>query len=296
MILNAPQPPGALSVVDSSAALAPRFDFSPQTFDQAMRLADMLAASEMVPKQYRGKPGDCFIAMQWGSELGLKALQALQSIAVVAGKAILLAGGCIIEEDDIAVVRANSCARCRITRQGRPPVERTYSMQDAQQAGLLGKEGPWRTNTQRQMAWRAFWFAARDAAADLLRGISGAEEAADIIPPEKFMGAAEEAVPRKPPAETGPPQWPADAFSKWLTGSAQRAIDKGATHEAVLAFAKAKGKVSAEQEDAIRALKAAPAGVSAEEKAAAGGAPREPGSDDEGPTFGDDSMGAGGGK
>lgn len=280
--MNAPQPAGALALAEQRhVAAAPRFDFSPQTFDQAMWLAETLAASEMVPKQYRGKVGDCFIAMQWGAELGLKPLQAMQSIAVVngkpsiygdAGKAVLLAGGCIIEEDDIAIVRTNGRARCRITRPGRPPVERTYSMEDAKQAGLLGKEGPWRTNTQRQMAWRAFWFAARDAAADLLRGINGAEEAADV-PPERFMGAADE-VPRAPAPPAGPEPWPVEAFAKWLATKAQQAIDKGAPHDAVLAHARSKAPVSAEQEQAIRALVA-------RQPEQAPAAEREPGSDDE---------------
>lgn len=167
----------------------PAFDLSPQTFEQALTFANYMAESEMVPKGFRGKPGDCLIAMQWGYDVGLKPLQALQNIAVIngkpglygdAGKAVLLANGCIIEEDDISIVEKNTRARCKITRPGRPPVERTYSLENAKTAGLWGKEGPWRTSPWRQMAWRAFWFAARDAAADLLKGLPGAEEVQDI--------------------------------------------------------------------------------------------------------------------
>ena len=296
--MNAPQPAGTLVPVDQatsprlSAMVAPRFDFSPQTFDQAMRLSEMLAASEMVPKQYRGKPGDCFIAMQWGAELGLKALQALQSIAVVngkpsiygdAGKAILLAAGCIIEEDDIPVVRANGRARCRITRHGRPPVERTYSIDDAKQAGLLNKDGPWKTNTQRQMAWRAFWFAARDGAADLLRGIGGAEEAADI-PPEQFMGAAEEVPRAPPPPPAGPQTWPADKFAEQLVRWT-KAVEAGLkTPAEIVALARSKGALTPEQEKQINALQPA-AAKQADTGAAA--APPPPGADD--PPWQDDA-------
>ena len=166
-----------------------QFDLSPQTFEQALTFAKYLADSEMVPKQFRNKPGDCLIAMQWGYEVNFKPLQALQSIAVIngkpgiygdAGKAILLAAGCIIEEDDTEVVKRTGRGRCKITRPGRPPCERTFSIDDAKAANLWSKEGPWRTYPHRQMAWRAFWFAARDCAADLLRGMGGAEEAIDI--------------------------------------------------------------------------------------------------------------------
>lgn len=184
------------------------FDLSPRTFEQALQLADYMANSEMVPKQYRGRPGDCFIAIQWGLEVGLKPLQAMQSIAAIngkpnlygdAGKALLLAHGCIIDEDDAEVVKASGKARCKIIRPGRPPVQRTFSLDDAKTAGLWGKEGPWRGYPYRQMAWRAFWFAARDAAADLLRGMGGYEEAIDT-PTVKDMGAAEEVAKPALPA------------------------------------------------------------------------------------------------
>lgn len=179
-----------------------QFDLSPQTFEQALTFAQYLAESDMVPKQYRGKAGDCLIAMQWGFEIGLKPLQALQSIAPIngkpnlygdAGKALLLDAGCSIEEDDIEVVKAKGRARCKITRPGRLPVERTFSIENAKTAGLWNKDGPWRQYPERQMAWRAFWFAARDAAADLLRGMGGAEEALDVPATiTKDMGRADE--------------------------------------------------------------------------------------------------------
>jgi hypothetical protein len=186
----------------------PAFDLSPQTFEQALTFANYLAESEMVPKNFRGKPGDCLIAMQWGYDVGLKPLQALQNIAVIngkpglygdAGKAVLLAAGCIIEEDDIAIVEKNARGRCKITRPGRPPTERTYSLENAKTAGLWNKEGPWRTAPWRQMAWRAFWFAARDAAADLLKGLPGAEEVLDIpAAGEKAIDPATGEISAKP--------------------------------------------------------------------------------------------------
>lgn len=103
-------------------------------------------------------------------------------------------------------------------------------------------------------------------------------------------------APAPAPAPAGPEPWPAEAFARWLTTKAQEAINKGAPHDAVLAHAQAKGKVSPEQEAAIRALKpaaAAPAaGVSAAEKAAVvAPAEREPGSDDE-PPWSDDAPAA----
>lgn len=242
-----------------STALRPagQFDLSPQSFEQALEFSKYLAASDMVPKQYRGKPGDCLIAMQWGYEIGMKPLQALQSIAAVngrpsiygdAGKAMLLAAGCQIDEDDIEKVRETGRARCKITRPGRKPTERTFSIDDAKTARLWGKEGPWTNYPYRQMAWRAFWFAARDAAADLLRGMGGAEELQDIPSEtpaasqgERHMGQADVIQP-----EWAPDRWAA-GLSKWVDG-----IAAGKPLADVLAWLNSKYKVTAEQEQQLR--------------------------------------------
>lgn len=238
------------------------FDLSPRSFEQALTLADYMANSDMVPKQYRGRPGDCFIAMQWGMEIGLKPMQALQSIAPIngkpnlygdAGKALLLSHGCIIDEDDAAVVKANSRARCKITRQGRPPVERTFSVEDAKTAGLWNKDGPWKAYPYRQMAWRAFWFAARDAAADLLRGMGGFEEGIDT-PAEVHMGPAEEV---KPAAKPELPAYPAADFDKNLPAWTKLVAEGKKTASALLAMLQTKATFTEEQRARILALKPA---------------------------------------
>ena len=65
---------------------APAFDLSPRTFDQALTFAGYLADSDMVPKDFKGRPGNCLIAIQWGAELGLKPLQAMQNLAIINGR------------------------------------------------------------------------------------------------------------------------------------------------------------------------------------------------------------------
>ncbi|MDN5536475.1 MAG: hypothetical protein L0H08_05765, partial [Comamonas sp.] len=75
----------------SVTALRPasQFDLSPQNFEQALTFSNYLADSDMVPKDFKGKPGNCLIAMQWGAELGLKPLQSLQNLAVINGRPAL---------------------------------------------------------------------------------------------------------------------------------------------------------------------------------------------------------------
>ena len=191
--------------------LPPSYDFAPKDLGEAMKLAEMLASSTMVPKDFMQKPGNCFIAMQWGTELGLKPLQALQNIAVIngkpglygdAGKALLMHNGYKIDEDDTRVIEANKFATCTITRPDGSKVTRTFSQADAKTAGLWEKSGPWTTYPWRQMAWRAFWFAARDAAANVLKGLPGAEELRDIPPPKEKDVTAQSTVVEDPKPQT----------------------------------------------------------------------------------------------
>ena len=55
-------------------------------FEEAMKIAKMLADSKLVPTQYQGHPEDILIACSWGESLGLKPLPALNAIAVVNGR------------------------------------------------------------------------------------------------------------------------------------------------------------------------------------------------------------------
>jgi hypothetical protein len=194
------------------------FSLAPKTMEEAFKLAEMMANSDFVPKAYQGKPGNVLVAVQMGQELGLKPMASLQNIGVIngkpgiygdAGKAILLANGCQIEEDDTSVIRKTEMGRCVVTRPGHAPVERTFSVADAKTAGLWNKEGPWKTYPLRQLAWRAFWFAARDAAADLLKGFDGVEALADmpaerdVTPPAKRQTGAQAAESAREQAQTG---------------------------------------------------------------------------------------------
>ena len=66
--------------------VANRQGFAPATVTEAIQFSEMLANSNMVPKQYMGKPQDIMVCIQWGMEMGLAPMQALQNIAVINGK------------------------------------------------------------------------------------------------------------------------------------------------------------------------------------------------------------------
>ena len=162
------------------------FGLVPQSIPEAMQLADILAQSDMVPRDYQRKPGNILVAVQWGAEVGLKPLQALQNIAVINGRpalwgdavVALVRGSGLLEymqetaEGDTAV--------CRIKRKGQPEEVRTFSQADAKAAGLAGKSGPWSQYPARMRQMRARAFALRDVFADVLKGLAVAEEVQDM--------------------------------------------------------------------------------------------------------------------
>lgn len=227
------------------------FDLSPQTFEQALTFSNYLADSDMVPKDFKGKPGNCLIAMQWGSEIGLKPLQAMQNLAIINGRpslwgdaVIALVRGSplcesIMESDDGAM------ATCKVKRRGEPEQFRTFSMEDAKLAGLLGKQGPWTQYPKRMRQMRARAFALRDVFPDVLRGLPVAEELMDT-PTERFMGPADVVEPPKPTT------YPQDQFDKLLPTWREAIGKKKATADAVIAKANSKYPLTDEQKVAIR--------------------------------------------
>ena len=161
---------------------------SAQSLDTYMQLADKLSKAELVPQQYRGKPNNILVAIQWGMELGLTPMRALQSIAIINGKAS------IYGDELLGLVKShpafrgceekveNNVATCTIKRDvaGEMEVtERTFSKDDAVKSKLWGKAGPWQQYPDRMLQMRARGFAIRDAFPDAIKGIITYEELRD---------------------------------------------------------------------------------------------------------------------
>ncbi len=164
--------------------------FAPATMGEAMEFSKMLSESSMVPRAYQGKPQDIMVCVQWGYELGLAPMQALQNIAVINGKpsvygdamAALVQASPVCEGIDEHIEgdgTTNPVAICVAKRKGRNPVIAKFSVEDAKRAGLWGKQGPWTQYPKRMLQMRARGFALRDAFPDVLKGLISAEEAED---------------------------------------------------------------------------------------------------------------------
>jgi hypothetical protein len=164
----------------------------PDSLDSAYRLAKALAAAgDMVPAAFRGNPEATLAAILRGMEVGLAPMQALSSIAVINGRAVIWgdalpalvqrAGHHVdveYEGSGDTLVAVATLTRGDTGRQ----IVRRFGVADAKRAGLLGKPGPWQQYPQRMLAHRARSLAIRDGAADALMGMQIAEEVQNYGP------------------------------------------------------------------------------------------------------------------
>lgn len=170
------------------------FDLTPHSLNEAFTLAEMMSKSALVPESFRGKTGDILIAVQLGSEIGLKPMQALSGICVINGRptvwgdaalAVVLNSGLMenYKEMTCEEIEAAGKAVFWAKRVNLPePIVREFSIEDAKKAKLWNNarkpiwiDYPWRMLQMRARSW-----ALRDGFADALKGMAIREEVEDI--------------------------------------------------------------------------------------------------------------------
>lgn len=232
--------------------LAPT-SFAPQTFEQLVTFGKMVANSDFAPKAFRGKPENCMLAIQTGAEVGLSPMQALQSIAVVNGVP------CVFGDAMLGLVQSSGLleyisesgdeksATCKVKRVGmKHEIVQSFTLQEANKAGLTGKSGPWQQYPKRMLQMRARGFALRDGFPDVLKGLRSDFEAHDIREdaPAGFQSERTEPPP--------PPVFPQDRFEKNLPNWRKAIIDGKITAAGVIERASAIGRLTPAQERAIK--------------------------------------------
>lgn len=183
------------SIVESKAG----FSLAPQNIKELLEFAEILSKSTLVPKEFINNAGNIVVAIQWGLELGLQAMQSMQSIAVINGRPSLW-GDAVL-----ALVKSSpaceyvieevtdTTAICKVKRKGELEQVRYFTVDDAKKAGLWGKQGPWTQYPKRMLQMRARSWALRDVFTDVLRGMPVAEEVRDI--PEQDVTSQGETLP-----------------------------------------------------------------------------------------------------
>lgn len=165
-----------------------QFSLEPQNFDQLMTFADIVSKSGMIPKDYFQKPGNIIVAVQMGVEIGLKPMQSLQNISVINGRPSLWGDALIalVKKSPVceyikeSFSKDGKVAYCEVKRKDeKEPQIRSFSLEDARIAGLLGKDN-WKKYPKRMIQLRARAWALRDVFPDVLLGMQVTEEMEDF--------------------------------------------------------------------------------------------------------------------
>jgi hypothetical protein len=171
------------------------FTLQPRTFEEAFRFSNLIAESDLIPKEFHGKPANVLVAVQLGMEMGVSPMQALQNIYVVNGRpaifgdllpAIVFNSGLlesIHEEGD------EKSASCTVKRKGHDAITRTFTWEDAKRAKAfeygktitLAEKQTYQSYPKRMLQMRARSWAIRDGFPDVLKGCAVKEELDDAI-------------------------------------------------------------------------------------------------------------------
>jgi hypothetical protein len=174
----------------------------PQSFEDCYRLAQIIVASGMAPRDM-ATAEKVTIAIMHGLEIGMTPLAALQRIAVINGRPTIwgdAAMGLVRASGKCKYVREwidGETAYCETHRTGEAQsVCRSFSVDDAKTAKLWGKQGPWQQFPDRMLQMRARAFCLRDVYADILGGMYLREEIED-----NMRDVTPARVPPPPPPE-----------------------------------------------------------------------------------------------
>lgn len=195
----------------------------PKNMEETIRLANLLATSDLIPKDFQGKPANVVVAITLGRELGLSWAQAVQNIAVINGRptiwgdavmGIVLASNVYENSSDEWDPKLDGgTAIFRSKRKNKSETVRTFSHEDAKKAGLLDKD-TYRKYERRMLFNRARAYALRDDYADVLKGLRVKEEEDDIITLVEQPSGTFGMPPR--PSERGGDRTPAPSGSATL--------------------------------------------------------------------------------
>lgn len=186
---------------------------APQSFQEALAFAERIATTDFVPQAMRGNAGAVLAAVQYGAELGIGPMQALNGLIVIHGNVgmkvemmlALVINHPELETLDRAFDPETLVATVVIQRRGRSQRTVTFGPSDAERVSVkendkwipLSQTGRYRAWPQRMYPARALGFAIRDEFPDVMRGMRTAEEI-EVIDASVVTAQATEALATAP--------------------------------------------------------------------------------------------------
>ncbi len=174
------------------------------------KLAEYICDTEFVPKNYRGNAPATAAAILTGRELNMGPMMSLKHVQVVEGnpslsaeykRARILGAG-----HEFAILEwTNTLCRVKGRRRGsgEPPLEITYTMDDAKRAGLIRDRSGWIKRPRRMLFARAGTDLADALFADVTNGLPTAELLAEGTDADDEFAGYNEADSQEPPKPAG---------------------------------------------------------------------------------------------
>ena len=144
-----------------------------ENFENAMKMAEQLAKSDMIPQTYKGKPENCIIALELSNRLKLSPFLVMQNMYIVQGRPSWSSSfiiSCINGSGrftgplkfEMDAQRTKCRAYATEKASGEKLVGPLITMEMAQHEGWLGKNGSkWKTMPELMLRYRAAAFFVR---------------------------------------------------------------------------------------------------------------------------------------
>ena len=170
------------------------------------RLADRYSNSGMVPDTYKGKPDNCFTALELAARMNVSPMLIFQNLYIVQGKpswsgqackALIDGSGKFRESEYIMTGSFEDGSRgCYLqavnSKTGKLVKGTEITLKMARDEGWMNKNGSkWKTMPEQMLKYRAAAFFARTECPEVLMGFQTAEETEDVY------GAAPKQEPEK---------------------------------------------------------------------------------------------------
>lgn len=178
-----------LAVIPQESAFS-----SPAAFDNAQRMAKLLSASSLVPKDYKDNISNTVIALEMASRIGASPLMVMQNLNIIQGKpgwassfiiAMINASGKFTTNLEFDLTGEGDAMKCfayaTSASSGKLLKGPEISMEMAKREGWISKSGSkWVTMPQLMIHYRAAAFFGRLYVPEIMMGMHTVEELADM--------------------------------------------------------------------------------------------------------------------
>lgn len=164
-------------------------------FNQALRAAQMLSQSSLVPQNYQNKPQDCFIAMEMAARMNTSPIFIMQNLYIVKGKPAWSGQACMAMIEACGKFRSvkhvytgqkgTDSRGCYVTAtrvsDGETVNGTEITMQMVKAEGWISNS-KWKNMPEQMLGYRAASFFARMYCPEALMGLQTYEEIYDASP------------------------------------------------------------------------------------------------------------------